>query len=51
VTVQGLHFMGTAFGGAYLVATVLVGLCLIPAFFLPRKPPEHAVDPAAMLAG
>jgi len=51
VTVQGLHFMGTAFGGAYLVATVLVGLCLVPAFFLPRKPPEHAVDPAAMLAG
>jgi EmrB/QacA subfamily drug resistance transporter len=49
VTVQGLHFMGTAFGGAYLVATVLVGLCLVPAFFLPRKPPEHTVDPAAVM--
>jgi EmrB/QacA subfamily drug resistance transporter len=50
VTTQGLHFMGSAFGQAYLVATVLVGLCLIPAFFLPRKPPEHAVDPAAVMA-
>ncbi len=51
VMAQGLHAMGTAFGEAYIVATVLVGLCLIPAFFLPRKPPEHAVDPAAMMAG
>jgi EmrB/QacA subfamily drug resistance transporter len=50
VTVQGLHFWGSAFGGAYLVATVLVGLCLLPAFFLPRKPPEHSVDPAAVMA-
>jgi EmrB/QacA subfamily drug resistance transporter len=50
VTVLGLHFMGTAFGDAYLVATVLVGLCLIPAFFLPRKPPEHALDPTAVMA-
>jgi hypothetical protein len=35
----------------FLVATVLVGLCLVPSFFLPRKPPEHHVDPAqAMVA-
>jgi EmrB/QacA subfamily drug resistance transporter len=46
---QGLHFMGQSFGGVFLVATVLVGLCLVPAFFLPRKPPEHHVDPAAAL--
>ena len=34
----GLHYMGEAFGDVFLVATVLVGLCLVPAFFLPRKP-------------
>jgi EmrB/QacA subfamily drug resistance transporter len=49
VTALGLHYMGTAFGECYLVATVLVGLCLIPAFFLPRKPIEHQVDAAAVL--
>jgi EmrB/QacA subfamily drug resistance transporter len=46
---QGLHSMGQSFGGVFLVATVLVGLCLVPSFFLPRKPPEHHVDPAAMV--
>jgi EmrB/QacA subfamily drug resistance transporter len=45
----GLHFMGTSFGHVFLVATVLVGLCLVPAFFLPRKPAEKSVDPASML--
>jgi hypothetical protein len=28
---------------------VLVGLCLVPAFFLPRKPAEHHVEAAAMV--
>jgi hypothetical protein len=51
ITAQGLHFMGESFGGVFLVATVLVGLCLVPAFFLPRKPAEHHVDPAAMIGG
>jgi hypothetical protein len=46
---QGLHYMGTSFGGVYLVATVLVGCCLVPAFFLPRRKPEKAVDPALMM--
>jgi EmrB/QacA subfamily drug resistance transporter len=46
---QGLHFMGQSFGGVFLVATILVGLCLVPSFFLPRKPPEHQVDPAAAM--
>jgi len=46
ITSLGLHYMGEAFGGVFLVATVLVGLCLVPAWFLPRKP-QHAVDPAA----
>jgi EmrB/QacA subfamily drug resistance transporter len=48
---QGLHFMGQSFGGVYLVATVLVGLCLVPAFFLPRKPAQKPVDASAMIAG
>jgi ABC-type transport system involved in multi-copper enzyme maturation permease subunit len=48
-TAQGLHFMGQSFGGVFLVATVLVGLCLVPAFFLPRKPAEHHVEPAALV--
>jgi EmrB/QacA subfamily drug resistance transporter len=51
ITSQGLHFMGQSFGGVFLVATVLVGLCLVPSFFLPRKPPEHAVDPAQAMVG
>jgi EmrB/QacA subfamily drug resistance transporter len=46
---QGLHFMGQSFGGVYLVATVLVGLCLVPSIFLPRKPMEKPVDPAALM--
>jgi hypothetical protein len=51
VTVQGLHFMGLAFGDSFLVATILVGLCLIPAFFLPRKPAEHTAEAPAMMVG
>ena len=46
----GLHFMGQAFGDVFLVATVLVGLCLVPAFFLPRKPPEHHTEEATQAA-
>jgi EmrB/QacA subfamily drug resistance transporter len=51
VTALGLHFMGTAFGECYVVATVLVGLCLVPAFFLPRKPAEHTLETTAVMAG
>jgi predicted MFS family arabinose efflux permease len=51
VTALGLHFMGTAFGECYVVATVLVGLCLVPAFFLPRKPAEHTLETTTVMAG
>jgi hypothetical protein len=51
VTVQGLHFMGLAFGDSFLVATILVGLCLVPAFFLPRKPAERTADEPVMMVG
>jgi EmrB/QacA subfamily drug resistance transporter len=49
VTAQGLHFMGMSFGHVFVVSTVLVGCCLIPALFLPRKPADRSVDPAAAL--
>jgi EmrB/QacA subfamily drug resistance transporter len=51
VSAQGLHFMGMAFGDSFLVATILVGLCLVPAFFLPRKPADHTADAPAMMVG
>ncbi|MGE9809274.1 MULTISPECIES: DHA2 family efflux MFS transporter permease subunit [unclassified Janibacter] len=41
----GLVELAESFGVAFTVATVLVGLCLIPAFFLPRTPPERPHDP------
>ncbi len=46
VTAQGLHYMGTSFGNVFIVSTVLVGLCLIPAFFVRRKPAERSAQPA-----
>ncbi|WP_310961662.1 DHA2 family efflux MFS transporter permease subunit [Nocardioides terrisoli] len=33
---RALHDMGLSYGSVFTVATVLVGCCLIPAFFLPR---------------
>ncbi len=50
VTAQGLHFMGMSFGNVFIVATVLVGCCLIPAFFVSRKPAAKTVDPATQAA-
>jgi MFS family permease len=47
----GLHYMGEAFGQVFLVAAILVGLCFIPAFFLPRRPAEKPVDQSAMMVG
>lgn len=38
-----------AFGSVFVVATLLVALCLVPAFLLPRRPSEEPVDPAAMV--
>ncbi|MBB5789515.1 DHA2 family efflux MFS transporter permease subunit [Jiangella mangrovi] len=41
----GQSAMAGAFGDTYLVAIVLVVLCLIPAFFLPRSKQELRHDP------
>jgi EmrB/QacA subfamily drug resistance transporter len=44
-----LSDLADSFATVFVVATILVGCCLIPSFFLPRKPAETPVDPAAML--
>ena len=44
-----LEHMAGSFATVFVVATVLVACCLIPAWFLPRKPVEQPVDPAAMV--
>ncbi len=41
--------MADSFATVFVVGTVLVGCCLIPAFFLPRTPPKEPVDPTAMM--
>ena len=43
--VKGQSALADAFGSTYIVALVLVVLCLIPALFLPRKRIERAVEP------
>jgi EmrB/QacA subfamily drug resistance transporter len=44
-----LSDMSGAFGQAFLVGTILVAVCLIPAFFLPRKKAAQPVDPAVLV--
>lgn len=39
----------SVYGDVFVVATVLVALVLVPAFFLPRKKIEHQVDPVVMV--
>ncbi len=41
--------LADSFATVFVVATILVGCCLIPAFFLPRKPAERPVDPSALM--
>ncbi len=47
----GLHYMGESFGQVFLIAAILVALCFIPAFFLPRRPAEKPADAASMMVG
>ncbi|QBX57513.1 DHA2 family efflux MFS transporter permease subunit [Nocardioides seonyuensis] len=39
--------LADGFAMVFVVATALVGCVLVPAFFLPRNPPEGPVDPSA----
>ena len=48
--VRALPDMASSYALVFTVATALLALCLVPAFFLPRKPPAHRVDPAAAMA-
>ena len=41
--------MTDAFAGCFLVATILVAVCLVPAWFLPRSKPAKVLDPAAVM--
>ncbi|HET6625521.1 MAG TPA: DHA2 family efflux MFS transporter permease subunit [Nocardioidaceae bacterium] len=41
---QGLSELADAFGLTFVVATVLIVACLVPAFFLPRRKPPVALD-------
>jgi len=45
-----LRDMAGAFATVFVVATILVACCLVPALFLPRKPADAPVDPT-VLAG
>jgi len=49
VIASGLAAGADAFGSAFVVGTVLVAVCLVPAFFLPRRRPTREIDPAAMM--
>ena len=41
--------MTDAFAGCFVVATILVAACLVPAYFLPRSKPAKQLDPAAVM--
>jgi EmrB/QacA subfamily drug resistance transporter len=42
-------YMAEAYADAFLVAVILVAVCLVPAYFLPRRK-VAPIDPAAMVA-
>lgn len=44
-TPQSLFDMGDAFAGVFVIATILVACCFIPAFFLPRTKSEGPAAP------
>jgi EmrB/QacA subfamily drug resistance transporter len=46
---RGLGQAADAFASVFVVATVLVALCLVPAFLLPRRKPARTADPAMLV--
>ncbi len=49
LTARALADMADAFSFVFVVATILVACCLVPAFFLPRSKPKETVDPTALV--
>ena len=49
LTARALVDMADAFSFVFVVATILVACCLIPASFLPRRKIDHQIDPTAMV--
>ena len=49
LTARALADMASAFSTVFVVATVLVACCLVPAYFLPRKKVEQSVDPSVIV--
>jgi EmrB/QacA subfamily drug resistance transporter len=49
LTERALADMADAFSNVFVVATILIACCLVPAFFLPRKKAEKQVDAAALM--
>jgi EmrB/QacA subfamily drug resistance transporter len=49
ITARAVTDMADAFANVFVVATILVACCLIPAFFLPRRK-LAPVDPAALVS-
>jgi EmrB/QacA subfamily drug resistance transporter len=47
---QFLVEMGDAYAAVFVVATILVAACLIPAAMLPRTKPKAPVDPVAVMS-
>jgi hypothetical protein len=50
VLAEGPAALADAFGSTYMVALTLVVLCLVPAFFLPRRKLPRAQEPAGETA-
>ncbi|WP_206051838.1 DHA2 family efflux MFS transporter permease subunit [Nocardioides ferulae] len=46
---QTLDDLAGVFSGTFTLATVLVALVLVPAFFLPRRKSEKSVDPTVLV--
>jgi hypothetical protein len=46
----GLEQAATAFGVTFTVALVLIALCLIPGFLLPKNKPPTTMDPETAAA-
>jgi MFS family permease len=49
VMARALHDMSTAYAHVFLIATVMLACCLVPALFLPRTKPAKQVDPAVLV--